>query len=117
PRAGRQPDGEGLRPVLAGMALRIAVPEVLDEVLAMAARPVARPIRRAERPEVLAPARALVEPVGVVERVPRLVAEDAHAARDVAAFRVTEHAALERDEARMRRVERDREAGAAVRRE
>ena len=80
-------------------------------------RPVRRVIRLAERSEAFAPAAAAVESIGVVERVRGFMAQQTHARRDAAALGVADAVALESQQARVREIERDREAGGSVRRE
>ena len=68
------------------------------------------------RAEQLLPSAALPQLVGVVDRVTGLVAQDLQAPCLGAPFDLEHLRALELLEARVREVERDRDAGDAVRR-
>src|SRR5579883_1629460 len=78
---------------------------------------VARGILQRRGSEDLAPALAAPQPVGVVERMACLVAQDAHEPPCVTAFRFSHDAALEALQPRMSQVERNGDAGDPIRRE
>src|SRR6185437_12434362 len=91
--------------------------QVVDVAAAPGAGLVSRRILKGGRTEDFAPALAPAQPVSVVECVSCLVAQNAHEPACIAAFDLAHDAALEALEARMRKVERYRDAGDAVRRE
>jgi hypothetical protein len=113
----RQPHGEGLGEVLYRMALGVVVVEVMDEASAARARNVGRAVGSRCRTEALTPALAPVEPVGVVEGVTRLVAQELHAGRASTALHFEHLATLECDEPGVRQVEGNGESRDAVGRE
>ena len=81
--ARRQPDREGLGEVVIGVLLGVGAPVLVGvDVAHEAAAPVAGlelvPVGLGEHPEVLDPFLALPQPVGVVDGVPRLVAQELH---------------------------------------
>src|SRR5258706_11295712 len=76
--AGLQPDREGLGKVLGGMRLGVPLAQVLHMVAAGRARAVLRRIAPRGRPKQRAPARSPAQTVSRVDRVPGLVAQDAH---------------------------------------
>src|SRR6185312_4950013 len=112
-----QPHREGLREVFRRMRLRVPLAEVMH--VAAAARPGAIPmgIRQRCRPEHVTPALATPQAIGIVERVPGLVTQDAHEPTGIAAFRLAHDAALQAFEPRVREIERHGDAGHAIGRE
>ena len=99
------------------MALRVPVVEVLDEALAVRLRRVVLGIRRRRRAEEAPPRRPAPELVRVVDGVAGLVAQDAQARLRVAAFDLEHLRQLELRQPRVREIERNGDAGHAVRRE
>ena len=112
-----EPHRERLGEILGGMGLRIPRTEVLHEAAAARTRPVGVRIGERCRPENLAPAAAAPQPIGRVDRVARLVAQDAHQPVAVAAFDFAHEAPLDAHEAAVRQIERDGDSRDAVRRE
>ena len=112
-----EPDGERLREIFVGMALRVPVIEMLDEALAVRLRRVVLGIRRRRAAEQPAPRRPPAQVVRVVDRVAGFVAQDLQARRSIAAFDFEHLRQLELLQPRMREVEGDRDARDAVRRE
>ena len=102
-----QPDREGLGEVLVGMALRIPQPQMLDVILARRIGPVVARIAGRGTAEQFLPAAAALQPVGVLDDVAGLVAQDAHAFGARAAFDVEDLLALEPHQARMGEIERE----------
>ena len=100
-----------------GMRLRVPLAQVMHVAAAAGARAVARRVRQRGRTEHLAPALAAAQPIGVVERVAGLVAQDAHQPARVAALGLVHDAPLEPLQPRVREVERYGDAGHAVGRE
>ena len=111
-RPRRQPDGEGLGEVLVGMLLRVPAGDVAHEAARERDRAVVVAVRAAERTEEIAPLRRLVQLVGIVEGVPRLVAE-VH--QDLALVLEIVHRLLEARELRIGEIERDPDHGLAGR--
>ena len=99
------------------MALRVPGVEMEDEALAVRPRRVELRIRHTGRAEHLAPLASQAQAERVVDRVPRLVPEDAHAPFVFAAFHLEHLRVLELFEARMRQIEGNGDGRGAVRRE
>src|SRR6185312_4679836 len=116
-RARPQPHRKGFGEILVGMALRVPQPQMLDEIPAGRIGPVVArvaPRARAEQMPPLAPPR---QRVAVLHHVAGLVAQNRHALGPGAALDVDDHLALEPDQPRVRQIERDTDAGGAVRAE
>jgi hypothetical protein len=115
-RARRQPDRERLGEVFDRMCLRIPTIEVLDETLARWVRAIELGVGLGRVAKRTLPELASLEVVRVLQRVARLVTEQAHALQTGAALHLEHHLPFEADESRMRQIERDADAGDAVRR-
>src|SRR5438067_68514 len=68
-RPGIEPDGEGLRKIFVGMALRVPVIEMVDEAFAVRLRRVVLGVRGGRRAEQTPPRRTAPEQVRVVDGV------------------------------------------------
>jgi hypothetical protein len=97
------------------MTLGVEVGEVLDEAAALGVGDVGCAIGLTRASEVLAPATAVVHPIGAVDGVPGLVAQELHAPAPVTSFHLEHLLSLQAHEPRVRQVERDREAGDSLR--
>ncbi len=107
---GRQPHRERLGKVLGRMRLRVPFAQMMHVAPATGACPVARRIRKRGGSKHGSPAFAPPQPVGVVERVSGLVTQDTQQQPCVAALRLAHDAPLEPLQARMREIERHRNA-------
>ena len=114
---GIEPYGKRLGEVLNRVRLCIPAGKVDDMAPALRPRLVGFRIGLLRITEQLAVAIALVKLVGVVERVTRLVPENAPALRLAGALHLEHLAALQAHQARMREIEGDREAQHPIRRE
>src|SRR5207245_1898963 len=113
-RLGAEPDREGLREVLVGMALRVPGVEVQHEALAVRPRRIVLRIGLAGAAEALLPPLPPPQPVGVLDRVAGLVTEDLEAPVPGAALHLEHLALLQPAQPRVDQVERDGHAGHAV---
>src|SRR5205085_11208036 len=80
-RARGQPDRERLRKILVGVALGVPVVQVQHVLTAVRLGLVVRRVRPRGWTERLPPARLSAEPVGMIDRMIRLLTQDLHAAR------------------------------------
>jgi hypothetical protein len=112
-----QPDGERLGEVLVGMALRVPRIQVEHEALAVGFGRVRFRIRLLRGSKDLSPLSSQSKTKRVVDRVSRLVAEDAHRPLVLPALHLEHLRFLELLEARMRQKERNGDRDRTVRRE
>src|SRR5262249_28807400 len=77
-RAWSEPDGKGLRKILVGMLLRVPAFDVADKVSGKGDRTIIVAVSPAIRTKHQPPFRSLIEPVGIVEGVARLMAQVHH---------------------------------------
>ena len=113
-RVGREPHRERLGEVLVRMALRVPLLQVYDEAPAVRPRHVVVAValrRLAEEPLAAA---AQAEPVGVLDGVPRLVAQEPHAPLGRAALDLEHVGQLEPGQPGVGEVEGDGDPGHAV---
>ena len=115
--AGREPDREGLREVLVRMALRVVPVEVDHEAAAVGTGQVELRIGLGAAAEQGPAAAARAQVIRVFDGVTRLVAQDAQAPLRRPALDLQRLFLLEPGQARVGQVERDGEAGHAVRAE
>ena len=99
------------------MRLRIPGVEIQDVPAAVRFRFVGWRILLRERSEGADPAPLEMQPERVVQRVPRFMAQDAHALNVGAAFDFAHELALDFHQPRMRQIKRNRKARHAVGRE
>src|SRR5690606_34253963 len=102
--------------ILGRMALPIPVTEVQHEVAARGPRSVDVRILARGLAEHSPPILAAAQTVSIVDRVPGFMTQNAHQPTRIAALHFTHHLALEPHQARMRHVERNRDARHSIRR-
>src|SRR5207244_823243 len=106
--------GEGLGEVLVGMALGVPMIKMMDEALAVRLRRVVLGVRRRGRTEQATPCGTATEQVGIVDGMAGLVPQNAKTRVSITALHLQHLRELEVREARMREVERNRDARHAV---
>src|SRR5688572_28774428 len=116
-RVRRQPDGEGFRKVLIGMALRVPRVEMEHETLAVGLGRIVVGIRLRALSEELLPMPPATQAEGVLDGMPCLVPQDAHARLRIAAFHFQHLGQFELGEPGMGEVERNPDAGHIIRTE
>jgi hypothetical protein len=113
-RARREPDGKRLGEVFDRVRLRIPTIQVFDEALARRIRAIEVGVGLGCAAKRALPELAPLQVVGVLQRVSRLVTEQAHALHTRAALHLEHHLPFEAHEPRMGQIERDADTGDAV---
>src|SRR5262249_37338003 len=103
--------------ILVRVTLGVPHAEMLDEVSARGVWPIVARISLRRRTEQLLPASAAMQLIGVLQHVSGFVPENAHALRHGPALHVDDLLSLQPPQARMGKIERDRDPRRVVRAE